>query len=92
MIELTHTNSDCIIRNIAFEDCLFESLTHYGSQCVCTDSPGSKEISGLRFERCQFIGKQESPSLNGLMQLLLGENQTLEDLTVRDCQFTGMYS
>lgn len=92
VIELGHTSSDCILRNIALEDCLLESLAHPSTVCVTNDNPAAREISGLRLERCHFIGLQEAPSVNGLFQLTLQGNQLLQDLTVRDCTFSGAFS
>ena len=92
IIELGHTSSACILRNIAFEDCTMESLLHPSTVCVSNDNPAAQEISGLRFERCHFIGLQEAPSVNGLLQLTLQGTQLLHDLTVRDCTFSGAFS
>jgi len=91
VIELGHTSSSCILRNIAFEDCLIESMTHPGTVCVATDNPPAQEISGLRFERCHFVGFQEAPTVNGLLQLPLQGTQLLQDITVRGCLFSGAY-
>jgi hypothetical protein len=92
VVELGHTGSACILRNIAFEDCLFESLSRAESGCVTTDNPPAQEVSGLRFERCRFVGLMEQPGINGLLQLPLQGTQLLQDVTVRDCLFEGAYS
>lgn len=91
VIELGHTNSTCILRNIAFEDCYIESMAGPTSVCVTPDNPPAQEITGMRFERCHFHGLQADPSSNGLLQFTLQGTQLLDDLTVRDCRFTGTF-
>ena len=91
VIELGHTGSAGILRNIAFEDCYIESMGGPYSACVTNDNPPAQEFTGLRFERCRFHGLQEAYSPSGLLQFLLQGTQTLDGLTVRDCHFTGSY-
>ncbi len=91
VIELGHTGSACILRNIAFEDCDIESIGGPTSTCVTNDNPAAREMTGMRFERCHFQGVQQSPSVNGLLQFAMQGTQLLDDLTVRDCEFTGAF-
>lgn len=92
VIDLGHTNASCILRNLAFEDCEFESLTSHASAVMAFDNPPSQELSGLRVERCHFRGIQEKPSTNGMLNLPHGGMQTMRDVLVRDCLFSGAFS
>jgi hypothetical protein len=92
VVELNHTNSTCLLHNVAFEDCTFEGLPATTSTCVSVDNPPSNEINGLRFERCHFIGKEETVCANGMLNLPLQGERVLRNLVVRDCEFTGAFS
>lgn len=91
VVDLGHTNRDCILRNIAFEDCYLEGMAGPNTAFAANDNPPCKEFTGLRFERCHFHGFQEAPASNGLLQIAIVGSEVLDGLTVRDCQFTGAF-
>ncbi len=91
VVDLGHTNRDCILRNIAFEDCYLEGMAGPSTAFAANDNPPCKEFTGLRFERCHFHGFQEAPAYNGLLQIAIVGSEVLDGLTVRDCRFTGAF-